>query len=108
MARKALTPRQHEFMAAIRKGIAKGLPPTLRDMAAEFGVSTSTSHKHVNELIRKGHLEREGQSSRGLRIVGAKPRPKPTPHDGPTLTVVLRSRAGPDRTPEFHTVTEAR
>lgn len=107
MTRKALTPRQHEFMDAIRRAIAKGLPPTTRELAAELGVGFTAAHDNVKALIRKGYLERDGLVSRGLRIVGAKPRPKPEPHEGPVLTIVLPTRAGPDRTPEFHTVTEA-
>lgn len=106
MTRKALTSRQHEFMDAICADIARGLPPTIRELGDKFGVSLNAAQDNVKALIRKGYLERDGQANRGIRIVVAKPRPKPASHDGPALTIIS-GRGCSGRMPEFHTVTEA-
>jgi repressor LexA len=45
--------------------------PSVRDIAAEFGIrSTKTVAALLQELERKGYVERESTRSRGLRLVG--------------------------------------
>jgi SOS-response transcriptional repressor LexA len=54
----AVTDRQKEALDLIRAHIAReGRPPTVRELAAALGVSsTCSAHKHVRELRAKGLL----------------------------------------------------
>ncbi len=47
----------------------KGYPPTLQDISARLEVSTSTAQGHVDRLIRKGVLSRDGEGRRTLKIL---------------------------------------
>ena len=65
-----LTPLQRRVLAAIRRRVERGvMPPTYRDLCAEFGwASTGTARDHLRALARKGHLELGNGCARGLRL----------------------------------------
>jgi len=67
-----LTPRQQQVLDCIAGHIDEnGYPPTLREIAATLKVSgTLGVIKHLQALEKKGYLEKEIGSSRGLRLVG--------------------------------------
>lgn len=66
-----LTQRQADILAFIRKQIGMGLPPTLREICAEFGfVSTNAANDHLVALEKKGFIRR-GTRSRGIFLVAA-------------------------------------
>jgi len=44
-------------------------PPTIHELAAILGVSHSSVHEQISQLIRKGYLRREPGKSRGIVIV---------------------------------------
>lgn len=46
----------------------KGYPPTLSDIAKKLGLTPSTVQGHVDRLIRKGSLSRDGEGRRTLRV----------------------------------------
>lgn len=68
---KALTSRQAEIMALIRRSIAeRGAPPTRAEIAQTFGFrSPNAAEDHLKALARKGFLELAPGTSRGIRLL---------------------------------------
>jgi hypothetical protein len=71
LAPTPLTPRQEEVLAMIRRSIAeRGFPPTLREIGAELGfTSTNAAHDHLCALERKGRIRRDGLKSRAIVLL---------------------------------------
>jgi repressor LexA len=69
-----LTPRQQQVLDCIGNHIEQnGYPPTLREIAAHLKISgTLGVIKHLQALEKKGHIEKEVGSSRGIRLVDRK------------------------------------
>ena len=67
----ALTRRQAEILAFITEyADAHGYAPTLQEIGRRFGLSSvATVHKHVSQLVAKGHLRRGRNRSRDLTPV---------------------------------------
>ncbi|MCL4715532.1 MAG: hypothetical protein KJZ75_11530 [Hyphomonadaceae bacterium] len=74
---RALSDRQEQVMLAIQRDFARtGRSPTLEAIGKEVGItSKGRVHNIISELVALGHLERDANRSRGLRIV------KPIPDD---------------------------
>ena len=54
----------------IRLKISQGLPPTVREIAADLGIrSTSTVHRYLAELCQRGYIEKELGHNRSIRLV---------------------------------------
>lgn len=69
-----LTPRQTQVFRAIIRHAQRngGNPPTLSDLGDALSLqSDSTARYHVQALVEKGHLTKEGGNHRSLRVVGA-------------------------------------
>lgn len=66
-----LTPRQTEILQLIRDTIeAVGYPPTRSDIARAFGFrSANAAEEHLRALARKGAIELETGTARGIRLV---------------------------------------
>lgn len=62
-----LTERQQEILAFIE---AQAMPPTAREVAAHFGLSTGTVSQHLEALRAKGALASGDGKARGLRAAG--------------------------------------
>jgi len=61
--KKTLTPRQQEVLDLLRSRIeGGGVPPTLEEMAAHFGVAPSTVAWHLEALRKKGKLVRDARA----------------------------------------------
>lgn len=67
-----LTARQAECLDIIERSVrSRGFPPTLREIASAMGIaSTNGVNDHLKALERKGRIEREDTSSRGITVVG--------------------------------------
>jgi repressor LexA len=67
-----LSSRQQAILAFIREfGRANGYPPTIRDIGAACGISsTSVVNYNLNILQREGLIERDRTVSRGIKLVG--------------------------------------
>ncbi len=64
---KPLTERQREVLAFVEEFCARrGYPPTVREVAARFGIQPRAADDHLAALKRKGYLHREPGRSRGL------------------------------------------
>lgn len=66
-----LTPRQRQILRFIQGFVAKqGYPPTVREIAQDFGIDYRASIDHLRALERKGALVRSSKS-RGIQIRGS-------------------------------------
>jgi len=64
-----LTNKQQEVLMFIRKMIRGGLPPTIREIAAEFGFSsTGTVRDYLKALCNKGYIILEEKKSRAIEL----------------------------------------
>lgn len=64
-----LTTKQQEVLMFIRKTIRNGLPPTIREIASEFGFSsTGTVRDYLKALCTKGYLILEEKKSRAIEL----------------------------------------
>jgi repressor LexA len=64
-----LTNKQQEVLMFIRKAIRNGLPPTIREIASEFGFSsTGTVRDYLKALSTKGYLLLEEKKSRAIEL----------------------------------------
>ncbi len=68
----SLSERQQRMYEFIHKfTIDKGRPPTIREIGAQVGISsTSVVNYNLNILAREGLIQREKEVSRGLRVIG--------------------------------------
>lgn len=84
-----LTPRQRQILDLIRRHIREtGFPPTRAEIAAAFGFrSANAAEDHLRALARRGAIELQPGSSRGIRLLGGGP-------GDLTLPVVGRVAAG--------------
>ena len=69
---RPLTDRQRHILDVVYSCTGEqGYPPTLAELADFIGCTTSTAQGHVDRLIRKGALTRDGEGRRTLKIVDA-------------------------------------
>ena len=67
---KGLTARQREVFDFIRTFIhTKRYPPTIREIAVNFGFSVKGSFDHVKALQKKGFIRCAGNRSRAIEVV---------------------------------------
>jgi repressor LexA len=68
---KPLTDRQQAVLAFVEEFcVRQGYPPTVREVAAAFGIQPRAAVDHLAALKRKGYLHREPGLSRGLSLAG--------------------------------------
>lgn len=67
---KHLTKRQSQILEMIRTHISKtGYPPTRRNIADEFDFkSLNAAEEHLRALARKGAIQMDRHTSRGIRV----------------------------------------
>jgi repressor LexA len=64
---KPMTERQQAVLEFVEEFVARqGYPPTVREVAAHFGIQPRAAADHLEALRRKGQLHREPGRSRGL------------------------------------------
>ena len=64
-----LTEKQQFFLEYLEEKISQdGKAPSLRQAAAEFGISHTAVSQLLNQLERKGAIERDGHYSRTIRL----------------------------------------
>jgi SOS-response transcriptional repressor LexA len=70
---RALTARQQAVFDWIRGFmVAKGYPPTLREIGKAFGISSTNGvNDHLRAIERKGYIRCEPSKSRAITIVDA-------------------------------------
>lgn len=66
---KPLTEKQKSVLAFVEEFCGRqGYPPTVREVAARFGIQPRAAADHLAALKRKGYLHREPGLSRGLAL----------------------------------------
>lgn len=61
--------RQQYALDSIRRFIAdQGYPPTVRELAADMGISSAGAEQHLKALTRKGAIKRLAGSPRAIAI----------------------------------------
>jgi repressor LexA len=66
---KLLTDRQQTVLTFVEEFCSRqGYPPTVREVAAAFGIQPRAAVDHLSALKRKGYLNREPGVSRGLTL----------------------------------------
>ena len=67
-----LRPSQQKVLEYIRSRSAEGLPPTVREICSATGLRSTSSVAAIRrELEDMGYIERDGGSSRGIRLRGS-------------------------------------
>jgi repressor LexA len=71
MAIKSLSPKQERIINFVTEFLDdKGYPPTIRDIAAGCGISsTSVVTYNLNKLEQAGYIRRHGEISRGIKFL---------------------------------------
>lgn len=90
--RAPLTERQRKVLAFVERSIReRGYPPTLREVCAELGVtSTNGASDHLRALERKGYLRRDPTRARAMVLVGAAALvPSPSEPTNPSLAAFV-------------------
>jgi repressor LexA len=66
-----LTSKQRQIYEFIRDKIeSRGYPPTVREIGVAFGIQSPNGVMcHLNALVKKGFIEREGNSARAIRLI---------------------------------------
>ncbi len=73
-ASDALKPREQKILDYIREELkATGYPPTVREICAAVGIkSTSTAHKDIATLVKKGYIKKQDAKTRTLVLANDK------------------------------------
>ena len=69
--RPALKPREQKILDYMKEEIKQnGYPPTVREICSAIGIkSTSTAHKDIASLVKKGYLMKQDSKTRTLVLV---------------------------------------
>jgi repressor LexA len=78
---RELTDRQRQVLDFIKADTVRtGYPPTVRDIGAAVGLSSSsTVHAHLEALEAKGLIRRDPSKPRALEVLDREPVPAPLP-----------------------------
>lgn len=69
---RSLTPRQHAVLQAVLKLTnAEGIPPSVRELAAEMGVTSTAITATLSTLQIRGFVVRRHRIARGLLLTNA-------------------------------------
>ncbi len=70
---KALTAKQQNVFDFIRKKVGRiGYPPSVREIAQQFGISTRAAYDHLRAIEKKGYIRRDPMKPRAIEIVGSR------------------------------------
>lgn len=66
-----LTKRQEEILTYVKEYIVShGYPPTVREIGSHLGVSSpATIHTHLNKLVEKGFIKKDGSKNRAIELL---------------------------------------
>lgn len=92
---KALTAKQRNVYEYIRKKVGGiGYPPSVREIAQQFGISTRAAYDHLRAIEKKGHIRRDPMKPRAIEIVGSRKTSAPGTGDVVQVPVLGRVAAG--------------
>ena len=71
---KELTDRQKQILNFIAEYIKmNSYPPTIREIAENYGISVKGAHDHITALRKKGHLKHEDKRPRTMGLIHLRP-----------------------------------
>lgn len=83
---KELTKRQQETLDFISKYIDRhSYPPTVRELAASFGISVKGAYDHIKALEKKGSIKYNGNRSRTIEVINKKTASEPESIEVPVI-----------------------
>ncbi|MYH19465.1 MAG: transcriptional repressor LexA [Gemmatimonadetes bacterium] len=92
---KALTAKQQNVYDYIRKKVGRiGYPPSVREIAQQFGISTRAAYDHLRAIEKKGYIRRDPMKPRAIEIVGSRGASAPGADDVVRVPVLGRVAAG--------------
>ena len=92
---KALTAKQQNVYDYIRKKVGRiGYPPSVREIAQQFGISTRAAYDHLRAIEKKGYIRRDPMKPRAIEIVGSRGSSAPGAGDVVRVPVLGRVAAG--------------
>ena len=72
---KMLTAKQQNVFDFIREQVHRmGFPPSVREIAQSFGISTRAAYDHLRAIEKKGYIRRDPMKPRAIEILGNKGR----------------------------------
>lgn len=76
---EALKEREKKILSYMKAEIhKKGYPPTVREMCLDLGIkSTSTAHKDLSNLEKKGYIRKDPSKPRAIEILYSEGKKKP-------------------------------
>ncbi len=88
----ALKPREQKILAYIKAEIkATGYPPTVREICSAVGIkSTSTAHKDIAALVKKGYIKKQDAKTRTLVLARDADRKNEQPAERRVVSADLR------------------
>ncbi len=89
-----LKPREHKILDYIKAELkATGYPPTVREICAAVGIkSTSTAHKDIASLVRKGYIKKQDAKTRTLVLAHEDAQEQPELPEQRIVTANLREQ----------------
>ncbi|MXX02328.1 MAG: transcriptional repressor LexA [Gemmatimonadetes bacterium] len=92
---KALTAKQQNVYDYIRRKVGRiGYPPSVREIAQQFGISTRAAYDHLRAIEKKGYIRRDPMKPRAIEIVGSRGASAPGADDVVRVPVLGRVAAG--------------
>lgn len=88
-----LKEREQKILDYMRNEIrAKGYPPTVREICSALNIkSTSTAHKDIDSLVKKGFIKKDPSKPRALMLVDQDDTPSAAPDIAPSYNEVERA-----------------
>ena len=88
-----LKEREQKILDYMRNEIrAKGYPPTVREICSALNIkSTSTAHKDIDSLVKKGFIKKDPSKPRALMLVDQDDAPASAPDIAPSFNDVERA-----------------
>ncbi|MCY3813468.1 MAG: MarR family transcriptional regulator [Gammaproteobacteria bacterium] len=74
------SPLRGARLASCATSSTGGFPPTLKELADILGISGPSVRDQVNQLVRKGYVNRESRKARGLTVLRVPPDEVPVLH----------------------------
>jgi repressor LexA len=67
---RQITPSQERVLRAVARFIRKhNYPPTLQELADGLSLAGPSVYEQVNQLVKKGYLQRDAGKARGLKVL---------------------------------------
>lgn len=92
---KSLTSKQQNVFEYIKIQVSQmGFPPSVREIAQEFSISTRAAYDHLRAIEKKGYIRRDPMKPRAIEIVGFKGRGLSNVDEAVLIPLVGRVAAG--------------